>query len=122
MQQGRAVKNRSVTQKDGKMAKSDEQINRESDRRIATAAKKALPSLGGKSGGVADWAGADPGLIFRLVCNVAAQGGAVRLGYTRDSGAYSVGIYMGGDSKTYYCNEKDGINEQLTDLAEYFEK
>lgn len=104
------------------MSKSDEQINRESDRRIATANKKGLPQITRSSGGVADWAGASPDAIFRLVCNVAAVGGAVRFGYTRDGGAYSVGIYDGDDSKTYYCNEKDGINEQLAELAEHFEK
>ena len=103
------------------MSKSDEQIDKESSAKIKRAAEKRLPTTVGKRSGVADWAGADPTLVLRLVCAVAVTGGAVRFGYTRDGGAYSVGIYSGEISKTYYCNEADGINEQLTELAEWFE-
>ena len=102
------------------MSKSDEQIERESARKQKAAAKKALPTIGNKRGGSADWTGANAGLVLQLVCFVAHQGGAVRFGYTRDGGAYSVGIYMGEDSKTYYGNEGDGIDELLTELIEYF--
>jgi len=104
------------------MAKSDEQIQRESNRKIAAATKKALPPSSAKGGGVADWTNASAEVVLRLVCLVAAEGGAVRYGYTRDGGAYSIGIYLGADSKTYYCNEKEGINEKLEELAGYFEK
>jgi len=54
------------------------------------------------------------------VCAVAVEGGAVRFGYTRDGGAYSIGLYLGSDSKTYYCNDAEGINDQLRELIEYF--
>lgn len=104
------------------MSKSDEQLEREDKKRSTRQAGKALPTATRKGGGVADWRNANPDTALRLVCAVASQGGAVRYGYTRDGGAYSIGIYMGEDSKTYYCNEAEGINEQLTELAEYFEK
>ena len=104
------------------MGKSDEQIERESTKRINAANKKALPKITHGGGGVADWAGADPNKVLRLVCALGVEGGAVRLGYTRDGGAYSVGVYLGSDSKTYYCNEKDGIDELLEELTEYFKK
>lgn len=104
------------------MSKSDEQIERDSTRKQAAAARKALPPSSGKGGGVADWANADPALVLSLVCSVAVESGAVRYGYTRDGGAYSIGIYLGSDSKTYYCNEKEGINEKLKELIEYFAK
>jgi len=104
------------------MSKSDAQIQRESDRKIAAEAKKALPPSSPKGSGTADWANASPELVLALVCLVGAVGGAVRLGYTRDGGAYSIGIYLGNDSKTYYCNEKDGINEKVGELAEYFQQ
>ncbi len=103
------------------MSKSDEQIERESTRKIRAEAKKALPQDSTRAGGAADWSGADPTKVFRLVCVVAHAGGATRLGYTRDGGAYSIGIYLGGDSKTYYCNEKEGIDEKLQWLTEQFE-
>jgi len=103
------------------MAKSDEQINRESDRKIARAAGKALPQTAKRGGAVADWANADAALLLQLVCAVAVEGGAVRCGYTRDGGAYSIGLYLGSDSKTYYCNEAEGINETLAELKRNFE-
>jgi len=102
------------------MGKSDEQIQRESTKRIERANKKALPTDTRKRGGIADWANADPALLLELVCKVGVEGGAVRYGYTRDGGAYSIGLYLGDDSKTYYCNEADGINDQIRELIEHF--
>jgi len=106
--------------KDGKMSKSDEQIQRESTRKIEAAKRKALPTNSRKGRGVADWANADAALVLQLVCAVAVEGGAVRYGYTRDGGAYSIGLYLGDDSKTYYCNEADGINDEIRELIEEF--
>jgi len=106
--------------KDGKMSKSDEQVEREDVRKWKAAQAKALPPTSRKGGAVADWNNADPALILRLVCLVGLEGGAVRLGYTRDGGAYSIGIYLGDKSKTYYCNEAEGINDQISELIEYF--
>lgn len=102
------------------MAKSDEQLNRESDRKIHAASKKALPPAARKGSSVADWNNANPALVLQLVCAVAMEGGAVRYGYTRDGGAYSIGLYLGTDSKTYYCNEAEGIDETLTELIRNF--
>lgn len=102
------------------MAKSDEQIQKESTRRIEAAARKSLPKTTSRAGGIADWQNADPTIVMGLVCTVAAAGGAVRLGYTRDGGAYSIGLYLGDDSKTYYCNDAEGINERIKELYEDF--
>jgi len=104
------------------MGKSDEQIERESDKRIKAASKKALPSSVGRTSGIGDWINADASLIHRLVCVISGIGGAVRFGYTRDGGAYSIGLYLGENSKTYYCNEEQGINDELKELIEWFEK
>ncbi len=104
------------------MAKSDEQIQRESNKMIARAVLKELPRSDRAGQGTADWVNASPGNLHKLVCLVASAGGAVRYGYTRDGGAYSIGIYLGENSKTYYCNEKEGIDNVLEDLTEYFEK
>jgi hypothetical protein len=115
------IKIRAEQEKDRKMSKSDEQIERESTKKQQRATTKTLPASAGRRGGTADWANATPELVLRLVCVVGVAGGAVRLGYTRDGGAYSIGIYLGSDSKTYYCNEEDGINETVRELTEYFE-
>jgi hypothetical protein len=122
MRWGRANINGRAKTKDGKMSKSDEQIESESRTKQKAATRKALPPSSGRGGGVADWASASPELIHRLVCRVGTEGGAVRLGYTRDGGAYSIGIYLGSDSKTYYCNEKEGIDDKIRELTEFFEK
>lgn len=99
------------------MSKSDEQIQQESTKRIQREATKALPKAATGRNGVADWANADPANIHRLVCTVGFLGGAVRFGYTRDGGAYSIGLYLGDKSKTYYCNDSEGINEHLNELT-----
>ena len=109
-------------EKDRKMAKSDEQIEQQDAKRGRKDASKNLPPTARKGSATADWANANPEALLRLVCLVAVEGGAVRYGYTRDGGAYSIGIYMGPDSKTYYCNEMDGINDKLRELADYFEE
>jgi len=103
------------------MSKSDEQIEKRDNQNSKRAAGKALPPITGRGAAVADWANADLYSVLRLVCVVAVEGGAVRYGYTRDGGAYSIGIYLGSDSKTYYCNEAEGINEKLKELIGYFE-
>jgi|SRR5436190_5152492 len=102
------------------MAKSDAELNKADDKRRASQARKALPTNQRSSNGVADWANADATLLLSLVCAVGMEGGAVRFGYTRDGGAFSIGLYLGTDSKTYYCNDAEGINEQLRELNEYF--
>lgn len=102
------------------MSKSDEQIERESRNKQKRGQAKTLPSDTRKGGSVADWANANSEDVLRLVCLVGMEGGAVRFGYTRDGGAYSIGLYLGDDSKTYYCNEAEGINAQIRELIEYF--
>jgi hypothetical protein len=103
------------------MSKSDEQIEKESRAKQRAAAAKELPPITLRGGAVADWQNASPDRMQLLVCRVGAEGGAVRFGYTRDGGAYSIGIYLGDKSKTYYCNEKEGIDEKLTELALHFD-
>jgi len=122
MQWGRAIQNKNAQEKDRKMSKSDEQIERESSAKQRAAAKKALPPTTARGGGAADWTNASGDLVLQLVCAVGVLGGAVRYGYTRDGGAYSIGIYLGTESQTYYCNEKEGINEKISDLVDYFKK
>jgi len=70
--------------------------------------------------GIADWETADAALLLRTVATVAATGGALRLGYTRDGGAYSVGIYGDGDPYTEYIRPSEDLDAFLRDVLESF--
>ena len=70
--------------------------------------------------GIADWASASPSLLQRAVTAVARCGGALRLGYSRDGGVYSIGVYYNGESETDYVRESEGIDGYLTSLIEDF--
>jgi len=75
-----------------------------------------------RAGGVADWQTVNAELVVKAVCAIAAQGGALRLGYTRDGGAYAVGIYHEGDSYTVYANQDEGIEPILQEVIDDFGK
>jgi len=61
------------------------------------------------------WALYNPDKIVGLISVVVKRGGAVRYGTTRDGDGYSIGVYLGENSKTYYANS----SEELDDLMEY---
>jgi hypothetical protein len=77
--------------------------------------------LKGRSEGgsdVADWGTVTPKILVDLIQVIAASGGAVRLGYTRDGGAYSLGIYLDDDRETFYCRPGDDLDAFISDLTE----
>jgi hypothetical protein len=66
----------------------------------------------------ADWATADAELVTRLIAKVAADGGALRFGYTRDGGAYALGIYGDGDPYTIYLPPDGDLDGWLRAVLE----
>lgn len=66
----------------------------------------------------ADWTSADGKLVIELISSVTALGGAVRFGYTRDGGAYSLGIYLDDDSETFYFPPSVDVDENLAIFVE----
>jgi hypothetical protein len=62
---------------------------------------------------VADWGGANEGLLRSVVENVTKGGGAVRFGYSQDGGAYSLGIYGDGEPFTEYLPATADVDEWL---------
>lgn len=70
------------------------------------------------SSDVSDWGTVTPKVLIDLVQVVSGLGGAVRLGYTRDGGAYSVGIYLDDDRETFYCRPSDDLDDFITRLTE----
>lgn len=79
---------------------------REGRQRRATNAAKASIRGG-------DWVA-----IAALITAFAEEGGAVRLGYTRDGGALAVGCYLGDDYATEYVRPNEDIRAALTEIAE----
>lgn len=73
-----------------------------------------------KSTSTADWAGADASLLSRAICAAAITGGALRFGYSRDGGAYAVGIYGDGDPYTEFFKPDEDLDQILTDIENLF--
>ena len=73
------------------------------------------------SRGPADWAYCDAGVLLKAIAAVAASGGALRLGYTRDLGAYSIGIYGDGAPFTEYVRPDEDITQYMRGVAEDYE-
>jgi len=69
----------------------------------------------------ADWAGVDGSLVVKAIAAVAANGGALRFGYTRDGGAYSVGFYGDGDPWTEYISPNDDVDGFLKGVIEDYD-
>ena len=67
----------------------------------------------------ADWAGIDAEAIRAAIAALGSIGGALRLGYTRDGGAYAVGVY-GLETKPYtdYLRPGDDVQAYLYGLAD----
>jgi len=74
-----------------------------------------------RSGGVADWTGATEKLLVRAIATAAKCGGALRLGYSRDGGAYAVGIYGDGEPYTLFWKPSEDIDVALQDIIDLFE-
>lgn len=65
----------------------------------------------------ADWGAVDPNLLAGAITAISSQGGAIRFGYTRDGGAYAVGLLGDGEPRTEYIRPNDDIEEYLRQLV-----
>src|SRR5512144_689441 len=67
--------------------------------------------------GTADWTACNAKLLAETVAIVAASGGALRLVYTRDGGAYAIGFYGDGDTPyTEYVRPSEDVDSYLEAL------
>lgn len=64
----------------------------------------------------ADWGGASPELLASVVESVTKNGGAIRFGYSRDGGAYAIGIYGDGDPFTEYLGSTEDVDVWLESI------
>lgn len=69
-------------------------------------------------GVVADYGSVEPKVLVDVIQIVSAKGGAIRFGYTRDGGAYAIGIYYDGEHETTYLRPDEDLVGYLTDIAE----
>lgn len=81
----------------------------------------ASRGLRGRSKGIADWGTADASLVVRAIERASFTGGAIRFGYSRDGGAYSVGIYGDGEPYTEFCKPSEDLDDFLRDIIELYE-
>ena len=70
---------------------------------------------------VADWDGSNAELLRSVIGTVTKGGGAIRFGYSRDGGAYSVGIYGDGEPFSEYLPGTADVDEWLTEIREDYE-
>lgn len=66
----------------------------------------------------ADWGNASPDALSAVVVAVTEHGFAVRFGYTRDGGAFAVGVIGDGDPYTEFIRPTEDIDAFLTELAD----
>lgn len=72
------------------------------------------------SNSTADWAEANPEKVRELILAATSRGGAVRFGYTRDGGAYALGLYYGGQAETKYCRPVEDLDAFLDEWTEVY--
>lgn len=69
---------------------------------------------------VADWSKADRATLQAAISAAAATGGALRFGYSRDGGAYAIGVYGDGEPYTDFVSGVDDIDDTLADYIDLF--
>jgi hypothetical protein len=79
------------------------------------------PKDGVEHSSYADWSECNAELLMRLIAKAGSKRAALRFGYTRDGGAYSVGVYAGSTYFTDYIRPTEDINSYMAALLESFE-
>jgi len=87
----------------------------EADKRKAEERRRRRENRGAVEG--ADWNDADAAKLSRAICTVTQHGYAIRLGYTRDGGAFAIGILGDGEPFTKFVRPNEGIDEYLDELT-----
>lgn len=74
-----------------------------------------------RGGDVADWGSQPADTLLKLITTVTSRGGAVRFGYTRDGGAYSLGVYYGTGHRTFYCRAGEDVSAFLQQWIDFYQ-
>jgi len=96
------------------------QLEREQERRTSNKREKAKEGRSRRAASTArvsardlDWVA-----VIALVTAFSDEGGAVRIGCTRDSGAIALGCYLGDDYATEYVRPNEDFRNALLEIAE----
>lgn len=100
------------------MGVNDRARDHKEDKARKAAESRKRRSNQGSVGETADWGSVNGDILARAVAAVARNGGALRLGYTRDGGAYAVGIYGDGEPFTEYVPPSDDMEAYLKGIIE----
>lgn len=71
-----------------------------------------------RSKGAAEYRELDGAALVRCLARIAEAGGAIRFGYTRDGGAFNIGVYGLGDPYTEYMRPGDDVIGFLEEVAQ----
>lgn len=63
----------------------------------------------------------DPVALLAALASITVDNGALRIGLSRDGGAFAFGIYGDGEPYTEYVGATEDVNEYLRELARHFE-
>lgn len=121
MGQGRALYKRAQYKGIGKVGINDREQTRKENKSRNAEEKRKRRSHTKTSGEAADWESCDGAILAKAIGRVARMGGALRLGYTRDGGAYAIGIYGDGEPFTEYVPPSDSIEDYLRGIIEDYE-
>lgn len=69
-------------------------------------------------GNTVDWSNCDAQLLQKTVASASYKHIALRLGVTRDGGAYAVGVYAGEQYFTDYVRPGEDVDEYLAKLLQ----
>lgn len=89
------------------------------DRNLDKKPKKRRYSDGAST--TADWTTANAELLRDCIAAVTKDGSALRFGYSRDGGAFAIGIYENGEAYTVWCRPSEDIDQKLRSILESFE-
>lgn len=73
------------------------------------------------NGGTADWGTVNSDLLRDAIAKASITGGAIRFGYSRDGGAFAVGIYGDGEPYTVFVKPSEDVDITLRDIIDLFE-
>lgn len=74
-----------------------------------------------RPGVVADWMQADVNKLQRCIEIASRVGGALRFGYSRDGGAYALGLYGDGEPYTEFLPPDADLDEWLDEVYALYE-
>ena len=72
------------------------------------------------SSGPANWETASADIIVSAICAASSVGGALRFGYSRDGGAFAIGIYGDGEPYTEFVRPSEDIDGFLRDCESMY--